>query len=88
VTGRELDQFLWVSVRDNGIGIKKEDQERIFEAFEQADNSYAREYEGTGLGLPLCRSLVEMHGGEIYLNSQEGVGTEVIFTLPLNRGVL
>jgi signal transduction histidine kinase len=82
---RELDNMLRISVRDNGIGIRKEDQERIFEAFEQADNSYSREYEGTGLGLPLCRHLVEMHGGEIYLNSQEGVGTEVLFTIPMNK---
>jgi signal transduction histidine kinase len=82
---RELDNMLRIAVKDNGIGIRKEDQERIFEAFEQADNSYSREYEGTGLGLPLCRYLVEMHGGEIYLNSLEGVGTEVIFTIPLNK---
>ncbi|MDR3349994.1 MAG: hypothetical protein LBO03_10460 [Acidaminococcales bacterium] len=82
---RELDNMLRIAVKDNGIGIRKEDQERIFEAFEQADSSYSREYEGTGLGLPLCRYLVEMHGGEIYLNSQEGVGTEVIFTIPLNK---
>jgi signal transduction histidine kinase len=83
---QEIDKMLRVSIKDNGVGIKKEDQERVFEAFEQADSSYAREYEGTGLGLPICRSLIQMHRGEIGLYSQEGVGTEVIFTIPMNRG--
>jgi len=78
------DNFLQVIVRDNGIGIKEDDQERVFLEFEQADSSYEREHEGTGLGLPLSKKLVEMHGGEIYLNSKEGEGTEVIFTLPLD----
>ena len=52
--------------------------------FEQVDNSYQRLYEGTGLGLPLTKKLVEMHGGQIFLISKEGIGTEVVVTLPLN----
>ena len=48
----QREQFMQVVVRDNGIGIKEEDQERVFEAFEQVDSSYSRQYEGTGLGLP------------------------------------
>lgn len=86
IDARRSEGKLWVSIKDNGIGIKKDDQARIFEAFEQADSSYGREYEGTGLGLPLCRYLVEMHGGEIMLSSQEGTGTEVVFTLVLRQG--
>ena len=76
-------QFVQIRVRDNGIGIRDEDQERVFVEFEQVDNSYQRLYEGTGLGLPLTRKLVEMHGGQIFLISKEGVGTEVVFTLPI-----
>lgn len=76
--------FMQVMVRDNGIGIKEEDQERIFREFEQVDSSYERQHEGTGLGLPITKKLVEMHGGEIYLTSKPNQGTEVIFTIPLD----
>ena len=86
--GIEIEAFrqprlIQIRVRDNGIGIREEDQERVFVEFEQVDNSYQRLYEGTGLGLPLTKKLVEMHGGQIYLISKEGVGTEVVFTLPM-----
>ena len=76
-------RLIQIRVRDNGIGIREEDQERVFVEFEQVDNSYQRLYEGTGLGLPLTKKLVEMHGGLIYLISKEGAGTEVVFTLPI-----
>jgi signal transduction histidine kinase len=72
------------SVRDNGIGIREEDRERVFQEFEQVDSSYSRQYEGTGLGLSLTKKLVEMHGGEIYLTSKLGLGTEIIFTIPVD----
>ena len=78
------EPFMQVVVRDNGIGIKEEDQERVFEAFEQVDSSYGRQYEGTGLGLPLTKRLVELHGGDLYLHSKEGEGTEIILTIPLD----
>lgn len=80
----QQEQIVQVRIRDNGIGIREEDQERVFVEFEQVDNSYRRSYEGTGLGLPLTKKLVEMQGGQIFLISKEGVGTEIIFTLPLN----
>lgn len=76
-------EYMQLTIKDNGIGIKEEDQERIFNEFEQADSSYEREYEGTGLGLPLTKKLVEMHGGKIFLHSAIGKGTEVIVTLPI-----
>ncbi|SFC91720.1 ATP-binding protein [Clostridium uliginosum] len=76
--------YMQITVEDNGIGIKEEDQKRIFNEFEQVDNSYERQYEGTGLGLPLTKKLVEMHGGEIFLVSQINNGTKVIITLPIN----
>lgn len=72
-------------VCDNGIGIATQDQSRVFVEFEQVDSSYTREYEGTGLGLPLVKKMVEMHGGYVYLKSALGQGTEVIFLIPLRR---
>ena len=82
----QQDQFLQIRIRDNGIGIKEEDQERVFVEFEQVDNSYQRMYEGTGLGLPLTKKLVEMHDGQIFLSSKEGAGTEIVVTLPRKEG--
>ncbi|MBD2576454.1 response regulator [Oscillatoria sp. FACHB-1406] len=76
---------LAISVKDTGIGIPEDRYEKIFESFEQADGSTAREYGGTGLGLAVTQKLVELHGGEIHLTSQVGVGSEFVFTLPLAR---
>ena len=72
-----------VSVIDNGIGIKKEDQERIFEPFYQLDNPLTRERRGTGLGLTLVKQIVERHGGQIWVDSEYGRGSRFTFTLPL-----
>tara|TARA_B100000745_G_C19822860_1_gene271856 strand:- start:115 stop:429 length:315 start_codon:yes stop_codon:yes gene_type:complete len=65
---------LHVSVRDTGIGIKEEHQELVFSEFRQVEESYARRYEGTGLGLALTRRLVELHSGKIWVESEEGKG--------------
>jgi signal transduction histidine kinase len=70
-------------VADTGIGIAAEHLETIFESFRQVDNSYSRQYQGTGLGLALTRKLVEMHGGKIWVTSQPGVGSTFNFTIPL-----
>ena len=71
-----------VVVSDTGIGIKPEDQGRIFQEFEQLDNAYVREQQGTGLGLALTRKLVELHGGRIGVESQPGNGSTFRFVLP------
>jgi len=71
--------LLEISVTDTGIGIEPKDQERVFGEFEQVDSSYARDHEGTGLGLALAKSLVELHGGYIWVES-EGRGRGSIFT--------
>lgn len=69
-------------VRDTGIGIPPEEQERIFTKFFQIDASHAREHRGTGLGLPLCRMLVELLGGRIGLESEPGKGSRFWFWVP------
>lgn len=76
------DDFVRVQVRDTGIGIKKEHQDLIFSEFRQVDETYARRYEGTGLGLALTKRLVEMHGGTIWVKSVEGEGSTFSFTVP------
>jgi signal transduction histidine kinase len=77
------DGWCQVSVSDNGIGIKEEDLRQIFEPFYQADNLETRERRGTGLGLTLVKEIVEMHGGQISVESKYGKGSSFIFTLPL-----
>ena len=74
-----------ISVSDTGIGIAPEDQEKVFEEFRQVGTA-AKKIEGTGLGLTLCRKFVELHGGRIWVKSQEGVGSMFTFTIPLRRG--
>ena len=72
---------LHFEVRDTGIGIRPEDQLRLFQAFTQVDNSTTRRYGGTGLGLIICKRLTELMGGKIWMESQQGKGTAVHFTL-------
>ncbi len=83
VQGRYLGSLVEVAVADTGIGIRPEDQKRIFGEFEQVDSAYARQVQGTGLGLPLTRRLVELHGGTLTLESADGKGSTFTFTLPL-----
>ena len=73
------------SVQDNGIGMTKEQQSRIFDAFSQADVSVTRKYGGTGLGLTLSSQFVELMGGELELTSAKDHGTTFFFSLPLEE---
>jgi signal transduction histidine kinase len=75
-------QSMEVIVSDTGVGIAPEEHELVFEEFRQARGSTLRKAEGTGLGLPLARRLVELHGGSIRLDSQPGAGCTFSFTLP------
>jgi diguanylate cyclase (GGDEF)-like protein/PAS domain S-box-containing protein len=74
-----------LTVTDTGIGISKEDQDRIFGEFEQVDSSFSRRYEGTGLGLALTKKLIELHGGDIRVESEEGKGSRFIMVMPLTE---
>lgn len=71
-----------VSVEDNGVGIPKEKQKDIFDRFVQVDKSLSRKYEGSGIGLSLVKSFVDMHEGQLRLESEPGKGSKFIFTLP------
>jgi len=80
----EFKKCIEISVSDTGIGIKHEDQERIFNPFEQVDGSASRKYQGTGLGLSLSKKLVELHGGKIWVESEgEGKGSTFLFVIPI-----
>lgn len=74
---------LLLTVADTGIGIKPEDQERIFTEFEQTEQTRKRRYEGTGLGLALTRKLVHLHGGKIWVKSVPGEGSQFFVLLPV-----
>jgi two-component system cell cycle sensor histidine kinase PleC len=79
------DGRLELTIADSGIGIAEADLDRVFEPFTQVDNSLSRRHAGTGLGLPLAKSFVELHGGTIEIASRPGVGTTVTVLLPSVR---
>ena len=82
--GKRPAGLMYISLRDTGIGIKGEDLQRIFDPFEQVDNSASRKYQGTGLGLSLTKRLVELHGGKIWAESEgEGKGSRFILVIPI-----
>jgi signal transduction histidine kinase/FixJ family two-component response regulator len=85
VTVREEEHGCVFQVRDQGIGIAPEDIHRLFRSFEQVHQGNTRRFGGTGLGLSISRSLVEMHGGEIWVESQLGRGSCFSFRIPYKR---
>ena len=77
------DNWCQVSVIDDGIGIRREDQEKIFEPFCQLDNPIIEDKGGTGLGLTIAKQIIESHGGRIWVESDYGKGSQFAFTLPM-----
>lgn len=81
-TNKADNEMVYVQVRDTGVGISKENVSKIFERFYRVEEGGIQETPGTGLGLSIVRSLVEMHGGEIWVESELGTGSAFNFTLP------
>lgn len=81
----DQDGKIFISVKDSGIGIAKEKQDMVFKRFVQIDRSLSRNHSGSGIGLSLSKSLVELHGGKISLISDTGLGSEFIIELPINE---
>lgn len=78
-------RFVEIYIRDTGIGIPKDQIDKIFDRFYQVDNKLTREFEGTGVGLSLTKELIELHKGKIYVESEEGKGTIFKILLPLGK---
>jgi signal transduction histidine kinase len=86
ITGRfDPQEGLAITVADTGIGISEADLERVLKPFEQVDSSFSRQHQGTGLGLPLVKAIMEMHGGRLLLKSRLGEGTTVTVVFPPER---
>lgn len=82
IRGEHQDGKIKVSVIDQGIGISKEHQVRLFEKFYRVDSPLKHTVAGTGLGLSLCKRIIEAHGGRIWVESEEGKGSTFSFTIP------
>src|SRR5262249_489670 len=83
VTATASEGVATISVRDTGVGIAPADQAPIFQEFRQVGRDDARKQEGTGLGLTLAKKFVELHGGQIWVQSEVGHGSRFTFTLPV-----
>jgi PAS domain S-box-containing protein len=82
---RRADDHLLISVTDTGVGIAPHDHARVFEQFVQVGDTLTEKPKGTGLGLPICKHIVEHHGGRIWVESELGKGSTFSFTLPLRK---
>jgi len=85
IAARAVGEVVQISVMDTGIGISKEDLERLAQPFQQVEHQHAKTQHGTGLGLALSKSLIELHEGRFDMASEPGRGTTVSFTLPLRQ---
>lgn len=83
ISAQVKKDYVQVSVADQGIGLEAHQLERIFDRFYQVDSASTRQVGGSGLGLSICKAIVEAHGGKIWAESQPGLGSTFSFTLPL-----
>jgi two-component system, OmpR family, sensor histidine kinase VicK len=79
---KEKNGYIEISVSDQGLGIPKENLEKIFERFYRVDKARTRQMGGTGLGLAIAKEMISAHGGDVWATSTEGRGTTITFTLP------
>jgi signal transduction histidine kinase len=85
ISSKDQGAFTLFEVTDNGVGIRKEDLPVVFEVFKRVAGSEQKD--GTGLGLPICKRIVELHGGSMWIESESGKGTSIFFTLPKRSDV-
>ncbi|MBM3181490.1 MAG: GAF domain-containing sensor histidine kinase [Chloroflexi bacterium] len=85
VRGEQQPEYVMVSVQDDGLGIPIKDLPRIFDRFYQVESHLTRRHGGMGLGLSVAKVMIEMHGGRIWAESKEGVGSTFTFLLPVNK---
>ncbi len=79
---KDRKDYIEISIEDSGIGISPEDQKRLFQPFQQLESTLTKEHQGTGLGLNLCKKIVELHDGMIWVKSEVGKGSEFAFVIP------
>ena len=82
---RNGKKVIKVSVEDTGVGLSKEDILNLFQRFSPLDSTITRSYRGIGLGLVMCKGIIELHGGDIWAESKKDVGSKFIFTLPIYK---
>ncbi|UGV39704.1 PAS domain S-box protein [Methanococcoides orientis] len=87
IKARNIDNEINISVKDTGIGIPEKEIGKLFDPFYQIDGSSSRDYGGNGIGLALVKHFVEMHKGDVWIESQEGMGTEVHIKLPAEQRI-
>jgi signal transduction histidine kinase len=85
ISSFQKDGLVYFSVHDTGIGISKEDQQKLFEPFKQIDSAISRKYNGTGLGLSLVKKLAEMHNGTVSVESEVDKGSTFTVSLPVKN---
>ncbi|MBA7514229.1 Sensor histidine kinase WalK [subsurface metagenome] len=73
---------------DNGIGISKEDKEKLFKPFSQIDAAMGREHGGSGLGLAIAKGIIQAHNGKIWVKSEPGKGTTFYFSIPITQKIV
>ncbi len=84
VSARKKESLVEISVKDTGIGIKDEDQSKLFKPFSQINSFSSKEYQGVGLGLSLVKQIVHLHGGYVWFRSKTGEGSTFVFTIPIS----
>ena len=88
IGARKKGDMVEITVKDTGIGIKPEDQGKLFKPFSQVDSFLSKQYQGTGLGLSLVKQIVHLHGGYVWFRSNPGEGSTFAFAIPIkgNKG--
>lgn len=85
IGARKKGNLVEITVIDTGIGIKPEDQNKLFKPFSQVDSFFSKKFQGTGLGLSLVKQIVHLHGGYVWFRSSPGEGSTFAFTIPINN---